>query len=123
QLIQIKSKLEGFGVKLKKWDLGFYRGILTGYNDAFIIDTETKSKLEKNEPNLKKIIKPILRGRDTRRFYCNYHDLYLINSHNGDKRRGIKRIDVPNDFPKLFEYLSAFPKDIKTRSDKGDHWT
>lgn len=123
QLIKIKSRLENLGIKLKIWDLGFYRGILTGYNDAFIIDEKEKSKLEENEPKLNKIIKPILRGRDTRRYYCNYHNLYLINSHNGDKRRGIKRIDVPNDFPKLLDYLSGFPKDIKTRSDKGDHWT
>jgi adenine-specific DNA-methyltransferase len=123
QLIKIKSRLEDLGVKLKNWDLGFYRGILTGYNDAFIIHENAKSKLEKNEPNLKKIIKPILRGRDTRRYYCNYHNLYLINSHNGDKRRGIKRIDIPNDFPKLLDYLRDFPKDIQTRSDKGDHWT
>lgn len=123
ELIKVKFRLEDLAVKLKNWDLGFYRGILTGYNDAFIIDETTKTILENNEPKLKEIIKPILRGRDTRRYYCNYHNLYLINTHNGDKKRGIRKIDVPNNFPKLLSYLAEFPKAITTRSDKGDHWT
>lgn len=123
ELIKVKQTLEDLAIKLKDWDLGFYRGILTGYNDAFIIDEEIKAKLETDEPKLNEIIKPILRGRDTRRYYCNYHNLYLINTHNGDKKRGIRRVDVPNNFPKLLDYLSEFPKTIRTRSDKGEHWT
>lgn len=123
ELIDIKSRLEKTAVKLKCWNIGFYRGVLTGYNEAFIIDKIKKNELLEEEPDLYELIKPILRGRDTRRYYCNYHDLYLINTHNGDKKRGIKKVEVPNNFPVLFNYLNSFSSVIKTRADKGDHWT
>ncbi len=123
EMIEIKLKLEKVGVKLKKWNLSFYRGILTGYNDAFIINEDKKKELVLLNQKIRTIIKPILRGRDTRRYYCNYHNLYLVNTHNGDKKRGIKRIDVQYEFPELYSYLENFPKNIRTRADKGDHWT
>lgn len=123
ELINIKSGLEKKAIKLKKWNIGFYRGILTGFNEAFIIDETKKKELLEEEPSLSELIKPILRGRDTRRYYCNYHSLYLINTHNGDKKRRLKKVEVPKNFPILFDYLNSFPSAIKTRADKGDHWT
>lgn len=123
ELIEIKSRLEQIGKKLALWNLGFFRGILTGFNEAFLIDSEKKAELVQSDPKSEKILKPILRGRDTRKYYCNYHDLYLINTHNGDKKNNIKRIDVPKEFPVIYEYLSTFQPKINKRADKGDHWT
>lgn len=54
----IKRKIEAVGTPLKDWDINIYRGILTGYNDAFIIDGVTKDKLIKEDPKSAEIIRP-----------------------------------------------------------------
>lgn len=74
----IKRKIEAVGTPLKDWDINIYRGILTGYNEAFIIDGATKDKLIKEDPKSAEIIRPILRGRDIKRYGYEYADLYLI---------------------------------------------
>ncbi|MFD2143981.1 Eco57I restriction-modification methylase domain-containing protein [Mucilaginibacter antarcticus] len=62
----IKKKMETIGVPLKDWDINIYRGILTGYNEAFIIDEKTKNEIisKSKSADLSEIIRPILRGRD-----------------------------------------------------------
>ncbi len=47
---QIKEKIERIGTPLKDWDINIYRGVLTGYNEAFIIDGKTKDKLIEKDP-------------------------------------------------------------------------
>ena len=64
----IMDKIEAIGTPLKEWDIDIYRGVLTGYNDAFIIDNDTKDALIAEDPNSAEILKPILRGRDIKRF-------------------------------------------------------
>ncbi len=119
----IKDKFEKVGKPLKNWNLEYYRGILTGYNEAFIIDGKTKTELIEKDPQNTDILKPILRGRDTRRYYCNFADYWLINSHNGLKSKNIKRIDVPAEYPGIYEYLIQFQEQAEKRLDKGEHWT
>ncbi len=74
----IKRKIEAVGTPLKEWDINIYRGILTGYNEAFIIDGATKEKLIKEDPKSAEIIRPILRGRDIKRYSYEYTDTYLL---------------------------------------------
>lgn len=38
----IKEKIEKAGTPLKDWDINIYRGVLTGFNEAFIIDESTR---------------------------------------------------------------------------------
>ena len=118
---QFKEKIESKFVKLSDWKIDFYRGILTGLNEAFIVDESTKNALISKTDKNKEILKPILRGRDTRRYYCNYANLWLINSHNGYDN--VPPIDVVNDYPTIFEYLKTFEKAAMNRFDKGEHWT
>lgn len=67
----IKHKVESLGTPLKDWDIEIYRGVLTGFNDAFIIDSTKKEEIlnacsdEKERVRTAEIIRPILRGRDT----------------------------------------------------------
>ncbi len=75
---QIKQKVEAQGIKLKDWDIEIYRGILTGYNDAFIIDGKKKDELIAKDPKSAEIIKPLLRGRDIKRYGIDDPDLWLI---------------------------------------------
>ncbi len=120
-LFLLKTKIEKIGKQLLQWDISINFGIKTGYNEAFIIDEKTKNELLKADPKNAEIIKPILRGRDTRRYYCNYANLWLINSHNGYQNRS--RIDIINDYPNLYKYLLKYENKARKRADQGDHWT
>lgn len=74
----IRRKIEEKGVPLKHWNLNINRGILTGFNDAFIISTEKKDELVAEDPKSAEIIRPILRGRDIKRYTYNFANLWLI---------------------------------------------
>ena len=81
---RIKAKIEAIGTPLKDWDINIYRGILTGYNEAFIIDKAKKEeilancKTEEERQKSAEIIRPILRGRDIKRYGYEFADLYLL---------------------------------------------
>ena len=74
----IKAKIEKYGTPLKNWDVSIYRGILTGCNEAFIISGEQRKKLIDEDPKSDEIIRPILRGRDIKRYGYEFADLWLI---------------------------------------------
>ncbi|MBN2891326.1 MAG: Eco57I restriction-modification methylase domain-containing protein, partial [Bacteroidales bacterium] len=117
----IKQKIEKIGTPLKDWDINIYRGILTGYNEAFIIDGKTKDELIAADAKNAEIIKPILRGRDIKRYKAEFADLWLIATHNGYKNeKGIKipPIDIEN-YPTIKEYLNQFYPQLDKRQDKG----
>ena len=120
----IKQKIESVGTPLKDWDIKIYRGVLTGYNDAFIISTEKRDEIlancqtEDERLRTAELIRPILRGRDIKRYGYEWANLWLINTHNGIK--GVKpRIDI-NDFPAVKAHLDQFWDKISKRADKGD---
>ena len=121
--IAIKNKLESIGTLLKNWDVHFYRGITTGYNEAFIIDTKQKNDLIKLDKKNAAIIKPILRGRDIKKYGFNYEGLWLLNTHNGVKKTNQMAIDVLKDYPTILKYLTPFQNKLETRLDKGKHWS
>jgi type I restriction-modification system DNA methylase subunit len=84
EVYQIKRKLEAVGKPLKEWDVKIYRGVLTGYNDAFIIDTQTRNRIlanckdEEERKRTEEIIKPVLRGRDIERYRYKWAGLWII---------------------------------------------
>jgi len=122
---RIKAKIEAAGTPLKDWDINIYRGILTGYNEAFIISGEKKQEILANcktvEERIKtdELIRPILRGKDIKRYGYNFADKWLINTHNGIKEKGVKPIDI-KDYPAIKKYLDAFYPELEKRSDQGD---
>ena len=120
----IKRKIEAVGVPLKDWDIQIDYGIKTGYNDAFII-TSTKRdeilancKTEEERSRTDEIIRPILRGRDIKRYGYNWAELWLINTHNGVKGR-IPRVRI-EDYPAIKAHLDHYWSKIKDRADQGD---
>ena len=119
KILELKKKIEKIGKPLKDWDINIYRGILTGFNEAFIIDEETKNKLIKEDKKSKEIIKPILRGKDIKRYSYNSKNLYLINTHNGVKEKNISPIDI-NKYPAIKKHLDKYYSDLEIRQDKGD---
>ncbi len=119
----IKQKVERQGVALEKWNLQIYRGILTGFDEAFVIDGKTKNELISADAKNKEIIKPLLRGKDTKAWQPAFADLWLINTHNGIREKGIKPINAKRDFPAIYEHLAQYENKLKVRQDKGEHWT
>jgi len=116
---RIKEKIERVGTPLKDWDIQINYGIKTGFNEAFIISGEKRKELIEKDPKSEEIIRPILRGRDIKRYSYNFADLWLINTYNGVKEKGIKPIDI-DDYPAVKEHLDQYFPQLKKRQDKGD---
>ena len=120
----IKRKIESVGTPLKDWDINIYRGVLTGYNEAFIINTEKRNEIlancqsEEERAKTAELIRPILRGRDIKKYGYNWANLWLINTHNGIRGQ-LPRIDI-KDYPAVKAHLDQFWNKISTRVDKGD---
>ena len=120
----IKRKIDTIGTPLKDWNINIYRGVLTGYNDAFIISTEKKNEIlancqtEDERARTAELIRPILRGRDIKRYSYDWANLWLINTHNGIKGK-IPRIQI-EDYPAIKAHLDQYWEKISTRADKGD---
>ena len=80
----IKKKIESVGTPLKDWDINIYRGVLTGCNEAFIINSEKRDEIlancqtEDERQRTDELIRPILRGRDIKRYGYDWANLYLI---------------------------------------------
>ena len=122
--LSIKNKIEAAGTPLKDWKVDIFRGVLTGYNDAFIISSEKRDEILANcadEPERQRtaaIIRPILRGRDIKRYGYSWPGLWLINTHNGLKGER-ERIHI-EDYPSIKKHLDNYWFSIEKRADKGD---
>ena len=103
----IKRKIEAVGTPLKDWNINIYRGILTGCNEAFIISTEKRNEILTNCRNAderkrtEELIRPILRGRDIKRYGCEWANLYLIATFPA------RHYDI-EDYPSVKDYLLSF---------------
>jgi len=120
--VDLKNKLAKLGKPLSEWGINIFRGILTGHNDAFIIDENKKNELVKFDKKNNDIIKPLIRGRDVERYDYSFNNLYLINAHNGIKELELKPVDIPSDYPKVYEHLLKFKDKAVKRADQGDNW-
>ncbi|WRD04108.1 class I SAM-dependent DNA methyltransferase [Helicobacter pylori] len=127
-LLDLRDKIESVGTPLKDWDIQIYRGILTGTNEAFIIPTEKRDailnacKTKEERKRTEKLIKPILRGKDIKRYSYEWADLWVINTHNGYTsalKSKIPPIDIEK-YPATKAHLDAHWDTIATRCDQGD---
>ncbi len=107
---RIKNKIESVGVPLKDWDMQINYGVKTGCNDAFIITTEKRDKILSNcktpaeRKRTEQLIRPILRGRDIKRYGYEWAGLWLIALFPA-------RNYVINDYPAVERYLLEFDKE------------
>ena len=103
----IKEKIERVGTPLRKWDINIYRGVLTGFNEAFIIDTEKRDeilshcKTKEEKQRTDELIRPILRGRDIKKYGYEWAELYLIATFPA------KHYDIEK-YPALKQFLLSF---------------
>ncbi|PDW36025.1 class I SAM-dependent DNA methyltransferase [Helicobacter pylori] len=134
-LLDLRDKIESVGTPLKDWGIQIYRGILTGCNEAFIIPTEKRDEILKNcddtqkdergmseRERTKELIKPILRGKDIKRYSYEWAHLWVINTHNGYTsafKSKIPPIDIEK-YPAIKVHLDSYWDTIATRCDQGD---
>ncbi|WP_187915399.1 class I SAM-dependent DNA methyltransferase [Helicobacter pylori] len=133
-LLDLRDKMENIGTPLKDWDIQINYGIKTGANEAFIIPTEKRDEILKNCDDTQKdergmserertieLIKPILRGKDIKRYSYEWADLWVINTHNGytSFSHKIPPIDIEK-YPATKAHLDAHYDTIATRCDQGD---
>ena len=103
----IKNKIESVGTPLKDWDINIYRGVLTGCNEAFIISTEKRNEIlnncatEEERQRTEELIRPILRGRDIKRYGYEWAGLYLIATFPS------RHYDI-EEYPAVKQHLLSF---------------
>ncbi len=149
----LKEKIERLGKPLKDWDVKIYYGIKTGLNEAFIIDSQKREEILNNcrtkdeRKRTEAIIKPILRGRDIKRYHYEWAKLWVIIipkgftiksiQDEGTKNTNIASEPIPRygyfeynkawnyfekNFHSLATYLLPFKEKAEKRDDKGDYW-
>ena len=103
----IKKKIEAVGTPLKDWDINIYRGVLTGCNEAFIIDTAKRDEIisncqtEDERKRTAELIRPILRGRDIKRYGYEWAELWLIATFPS------RHYNI-DEYPAVKQYLLSF---------------
>ncbi|MGN8538090.1 DUF7149 domain-containing protein [Helicobacter pylori] len=127
-LLDLRDKMESVGTPLKDWDIQINYGIKTGANEAFIITTEKREeilnacKTQEERKRTETLIKPILRGKDIKRYSYEWAHLWVINTHNGytsNLKSKIPPIDIEK-YPATKAHLDSYYDTIATRSDQGD---
>ena len=113
----IKRKIEAVGTPLKDWDIQINYGIKTGFNDAFIINTEKREEILSNcqtdeeRSHTAELIRPILRGRDIKRYGYEWADKYLIATFPS------RHYDI-EQYPAVKQYLLSFGKERLEQTGK-----
>ncbi len=83
-LLDLRNKMESVGTPLKDWDIQINYGIKTGANEAFIIPTEKREeilnacKTQEERGRTEALIKPILRGKDIKRYSYEWAGEWVI---------------------------------------------
>ena len=124
--LALKRKIENIGKPLTDWDINIYRGIITGCNEAFIIDEVKREQFIAQDPKSAEIIKPLLRGRDIERYHAQSVKSYLLAT-NYD-------LNIPKRYPAIHVHLATIGEQIESgevkargkgllnRDDQGENW-
>ena len=134
--LSIKRKIEAVGKPLKDWDITINYGIKTGCNEAFIIDGAKREEILNNckttaeRERTDALIRPILRGRDIKRYSYTWANLYLIATFPS------RHYNI-DDYPAVKAHLLSFGKErleqtgkeyivngerVKARKKTGNKW-
>lgn len=125
----LKAKIERIGTPLKEWQgLNIYRGILTGYNEAFIITTEKRNEIlanckdEAEKERTAKLIRKMLRGRDIKRYSYEWAGLWVIfipwHFPNVEKPKTMSENeqDLKEQYPSLYKHLLSHKERLSKRN-------
>ncbi len=122
------EKIKQVGVPLGEYvENQIFRGVLTGLNEAFIIDRATRDRLIAEDPSSAELIKPFLQGRDIKRYEPPAAERFLIRIPKGWTNARCEKPKTARDWfrktcPALFEHLLPFEARAQARCDQGDYW-
>jgi adenine-specific DNA-methyltransferase len=138
RLLQLKRHAQTLKILVEN---KIYYGIKTGYNEAFVIDADTRAFLIATDPHSAEIIKPFLAGRDIKRYSTPETDKFLILFPKGSTREGYhtenntpledSKKPITNEqadaffaknYPAIYAYLQPYASKAAKRSDQGDFW-
>jgi len=134
QLVRLFDRIMAIGTPLGEFVQGrMYRGVLTGFNEAFVIDQAKCAALIAADPESIELIKPWLRGRDIKRWKPEWAGLYLIaiqNSGDADCAHPWKYATTEKDaraifadsFPAIHRHMTAYEDRLRPRADQGRWW-
>jgi len=114
----INEAIREKGKALHNWKLKINRGILTGYNDAFIVEEEKRKELIITDSKSAEILKPILRGREIEKYHTEWDGGYLVNTHNGVRSEQIPPVQIKK-YPAIKAHLDIYSDKITSRLDQG----
>jgi len=103
-------------------------GIKTGFNDAFLIDDDTRTKLIASDPKCAEIIKPYLRGEDIQRWSSSGQGNWIILLRSsGDfewpwSTAKNPEAEFERTYPSIYGRFAAFRKELNDRQDQGKFW-
>ena len=107
--IDLKNKIENLGKPIKQLDIKINYGLKTGLNEAFFISEVQKEKLISIDPKNSNVIKPIIMGRDIKKYWFEFNHKWVIISkyefHN----------ELINDYPAIYNHLKNFEIKLKNR--------
>ena len=124
--LSLKRKIEDISIPLKDWDINIYRGIVTGCNEAFIINEAKREELIAQDPKSTEIIKPLLRGRDVQYYHVKLAKSYILATGYDT--------DIPKRHPSIYKHLKTIGEQIVSgeirtkgkglfeRDDQGTNW-
>jgi adenine-specific DNA-methyltransferase len=141
---RVKQKIEAKGTPLKEWSIKINFGIKTGYNKAFIIDGKKKDELIAEDPKSAEVLKPIIIGKDVKRYYNSNVDKWLILFPKGKTIKTLKAMKpgivsepvprygyveyhnawkyIQSNNPAIANYLIDYKEKAEKRQDQGDYW-
>jgi hypothetical protein len=128
QTENLLKKINTTGVPLEKYvDGKIFYGIKTGLNEAFIIDSETRDRLVKEDSKSSELMKPFVDGKDIKRYIITSRDKFLIFIPKGwTNEKSGKTKDawswLSSQYPAVSKQLHEFKEKAERRTDKGEYW-
>lgn len=122
---KLKNKIRNGWKLLKHWDVEINRGITSGFNDAFYLTKSQRDELVAVNPKYEKIIKPILRGRDIKRFAVTRENTYLLfipwhfPLHNDASIKGssiLAEIEFQKEYTEIYQHLLKYKSQLSSRN-------
>ncbi|HAC65526.1 MAG TPA: type II restriction endonuclease, partial [Cyanothece sp. UBA12306] len=130
-ILQLLDKLRNSGTPLGDYVNGrFYYGIKTGFNQAFIVDRETGDKLINEHPSSEEVLKPMVRGRDVKRWVVNFAEQYLIKIESSENKqhpwsnkpeKEAEKI-FSQTHPAIYKHLNHYRENLIKRYDQGKYF-
>lgn len=143
---EIISKISNNSIPLINYTIKpIFRGVLTGLNEAFIINLQTKNKIITEAPQCERLIKPFLSGKEIKAYQNPKAENFVIVIPKGFTiKRNLEVTDINyleepsprygnmpfddawqwfhNNYNPIAEHLLPFKAKAEARTDKGDYW-